>query len=179
MSIYHDYEVPTNQGIFFKFEEGKEVRLRLQSEPVIFDSVFKSTGQVSTKYAYVMYNYDAEQAQILQIPGGVFKTIQSFARDTEYGDPQEYDFKMTRSGTGLDTKYEVKPSPKKTKLEDVVPGATEKVLEVDIIEALSKSESNQNVQFLEDFLKGGSPAPGNVKTEEPTDGDEAVEDGDW
>ena len=36
--------------------------------------------------------------------------------DEDYGDPRDYDIKITKVGAGRDTRYTVMPSPKKSKI---------------------------------------------------------------
>lgn len=48
----------------------------------------------------------------------VFQQIFNLATDPEYGNPQMYDIKVKREGEGMDTTYNVIPSPKKKELTD-------------------------------------------------------------
>lgn len=64
-------------------------------------------------WAFVVWNYTAEQVQIMQITQkGLQSSLRALIEDPAWGNPKEYDIVITKSGSGLDTDYKVMPSPK-------------------------------------------------------------------
>lgn len=113
--VYKQYTPPAGGGgLFLKLEDGKPVKVRLGSEPYIFNSEY--LGNVSTKYAWAVYNRSEDKGQVLQLPLTAFRMIQNIAADDDWGDPTGYDITITRTGTGKETKYGVTPSPNKSEL---------------------------------------------------------------
>ena len=61
-----------------------------------------------------MWNYEANAVQIWQInQRTIQEAIMNLINDSDWGDPREYDLKITRTGDALETKYTVSPKPKK------------------------------------------------------------------
>lgn len=56
------------------------------------------------------------KVKVLEGGNAIFNQIKSFAMDEDYGDPRDYDIKITKAGAGRDTRYTVMPSPKKSKI---------------------------------------------------------------
>lgn len=107
MSVYEQYTPPAGGGAYLKIKDGESVRLRILSEPYVFYSQFKEGDPISTKYAWKVYNWEGESVQVLQQGVNTMRTIQELF--TEWGDPVEYDIKISRRGSGLETKYDVTP----------------------------------------------------------------------
>ena len=149
MSIYKVYTPPSQSGGFLKIDDGKTVVLRIASEPVIFNSEYK--GNTSTRYAWVVYNMDEDSAQIFAQSGTFFKNLAVFANDDEYGDPTEYNIKVTRNGTETNTTYTIVASPKKSPL---TASQKEAVESIDIIKAIQAGPGVSNVFWLNDFAAG-------------------------
>jgi hypothetical protein len=112
---YQSHKPPVaSGGLYLKLEDGQTVVLRLATEPYIFQNEY--LGKWSTRYAWVVYNQDEEVAQVLQLSPTTYRAIAAYALDAEYGDPTQYNLKLTRNGTGTDTTYTVVASPKKEPL---------------------------------------------------------------
>lgn len=126
-----DYKIPTTSN-YMKFQEG-ENSFRVLSSAVIgyeyfnnenkpirsrepFDETpadIKKDGRINHFWAFVVYNYEAKRIQILELTQkGIMKTMQSYIKNAKWGNPREYDFIVTRSGSGLDTEYTVAVNPK-------------------------------------------------------------------
>lgn len=144
----YEHEPPVSTGIYFKFEDKHDHRIRLASDPVIYTSTFMDNSR--EMYAWVIWNIELEQAQVIQLPVTVYRMIKAFAMDEDYGDPKEYSFKIKRSGQKFDTKYEVMPSPKRIPLSEIHPDAVEQVAKIDLIDKISKGNGNSNVEWLAD-----------------------------
>lgn len=160
-NIYKEYTPPASAGgKYLKLEDGVTYRLRLISEPVVFDSIFDEGGPkeaISTKYAWVVWNVEEDVAQVLQLPVTGYRGVAAIGADDDYGDPAEntYDIKVTRTGTGKETKYTVLAGPAKGEPSE----ETEQELkDFDLIEAVGASPSAQRIQWLRDALSG-KPAP--------------------
>lgn len=137
------YEAPQSEKRYMRFEDG-ENRFRILSSPLIgwldwkdnkpmrFKHDSKPSEPIDPKkpikhfWALIVWNYQQKAIQILEITQQtVFGKIQNLAKDQDWGDPREYDIKVTKSGQALDTKYDTNPCPKET-------------LSVEIAEELSK-----------------------------------------
>lgn len=72
-------------------------------------------------WAFIVWNYKQEQVQILEITQKrVMSDIENLIIDEDWGDPKEYDIKITREGDGFETKYKVSPKPKKAVSQEIV-----------------------------------------------------------
>jgi hypothetical protein len=99
-----------------------------------------SGADVKHFQAFVVWNYKTDRVEIMEITQrGIINSITSYARDEKWGDPREYDFKITRKGTGLDTEYNVMVDPK----EAIDPGLKQLVKDMNI--------------DLKELFKGGDP----------------------
>lgn len=142
---YAEYTPPASDGgLYHKFEDGVTYIVRLTTEPVVYQTEY-TDGNLSTKYAWVIWNNESKAAQVMQLPVTAYRQIASFAVDEDYGDPTGYNLKITRTGKGLDTKYEVIPSPKKT---DLDAEAKEACAQIDLKNAISSGKGVSNVFWL-------------------------------
>lgn len=105
--LYAKNKPAGGNGLFLKFEDGQTVQLRVLDIPVVFQSEYE--GKFSTKWAWPVYNHDEKKVQILQGGSTIYNAINDLIQDDDYGDPTEYDIKITRTGKGTDTKYSVLP----------------------------------------------------------------------
>ena len=133
-----DYKVPVTSN-YLKLTEGSH-KFRILSSAITGYSYFtndnkpvrspepfdetpniKKDGKVNHFWAFIVYNYQAEKLQILDVSQ---KSIQGQMKDyidsADWGSPFEYDFTIIRKGTGFsDTEYKVIASPHK-KLDDTI-----------------------------------------------------------
>ncbi len=133
MSFLPDnYEAPkASSNGYFKLQEG-ENRIRIMSAPVMgwedwenkkpirFRMENKPKASIDPKkpvkhfWAFVIFNYAAEQIQIMQVTQATIRrSIEGLCKDTDWGTPYGYDIKITKSGEGVDTEYVVNPVPHK------------------------------------------------------------------
>lgn len=104
--------------------ENKPVRLKLEDHPKTTPpdiQIRDGKAKINHFWAIVVYNYNTERLEVLEITQ---KTIQSqlktYFDDADYGDPFGYDFKITKTGQELETKYSIiatPPKPFDTKLQ--------------------------------------------------------------
>lgn len=70
--------------------------------------------QLKRFLATLVWDYQNEDFRILQITQkSIIGDLNKYVKDPDYGDPQGYDIKLTRTGSGIDTEYSVVASPPK------------------------------------------------------------------
>ena len=150
-----NYTPPT--GNYTKLKDG-ENRLRILSSPILGWLDFIDNKPVRTRmsepkprphdptkkvkhfWAMVVWNYAEGKIQVWEpTQSGIQSAITNLAKDQEWGNPREYDIKVTKKGSGMETEYSVVPSPKK-KVDD------------NIIVLLSDVKVN-----LDELYSGGDP----------------------
>lgn len=125
-----DYEAPEGGGNFMKLQDG-ENKIRILSKPVVgwldwkdkkpYRFTMKNKpdkpmekGPIKHFWAFVVWNYNAEAIQILEITQQTIQgAITALSKDEDWGAPFAYDLKISKKGKDLDTKYTVTPAPKK------------------------------------------------------------------
>jgi hypothetical protein len=139
-SIYQTHK-PAGGGdnLFLKLKDGEQAKIRIFSEPAIYNQEFD--GNVTTRYAWVVWNYGEKKAQVFSQGVSVFKQLSDLVE--EWGEPTEYDITIKRTGEMLETRYSVTPSPKSIGL-----SADDKkaCAAVDLLSAV-------NGRWLKDFLE--------------------------
>lgn len=144
----------SGDGLFLKLKDGDNVRLRVLGLPAVFDSEYE--GKVSTKYSWPVYNHDEEKVQVFQGGATIYNALNALVQDEDWGDPVEYDIKVSRTGKGTDTKYSVSPSPKSKEVPDDIE-------QIDVVAITASSPFASNVRRL-----------GEKKDEAPEDVDGAI-----
>ena len=88
--------------------------------------------------AMIVWNYDEERIQILEIPQvGLRKELITLAKDEDWGDPRKYDLKIVKVGESKETSYAMTPSPHKKRSEEI--NAAVKAMKINL-EALFRGE---------------------------------------
>ena len=73
-----------------------------------------ATQKAKHFWACAVWNYKSNCVEIWQInQRTIQEAIMNLINDPDWGDPREYDLKITRTGESLETKYTVSPKPKK------------------------------------------------------------------
>lgn len=143
------YEAPKGSEGYMKFKDG-ENRFRILSRPILgwldwkdkkplrFRLNAKPEKPVDPKqaikhfWAFVVWNAAEAKVQILEITQVTIQAaIQSLSKDDDWGNPFEYDIKVKRSGSGLETEYSVNPAPK-SKLSDEAKSALERMGKINL-----------------------------------------------
>lgn len=111
------FEFPKSDGLFLTFSNGDEYKLRILTvDPVVSTSEFEGAdGQVniSTKFAFIVYNFTLGKAQILNAGASITKEIQRIHQDEDFGaDIRKVDIKVTATGEKLTRKYTINVLPK-------------------------------------------------------------------
>lgn len=146
---YAEYQPPESAGQYFKFKANYEHRLRLLSEePYVYESLFTDPKtkeeSVSTKYSWLVWNFELGVEQILTLPVTGYKEIAKFGANAEYGDLRQRNINIKRTGEGFETRYVVVVSPNVTVLAENDPRS---VGEVGKINLLGKLEGDDKVAF--------------------------------
>lgn len=126
-----NYEAPKTSGFYMRLQEG-ENRFRILSAPILgwedwqnkkpirFTMDSKPASPIDAKkpvkhfWAFVVFNYNEEQIQILQITQATIrKSLEALCKDQDWGSPYFYDIKIHKTGEMTDTEYNVNPVPHK------------------------------------------------------------------
>lgn len=143
-----EYDVPQKAGNYMRFTEGIN-RFRCLTSPILgwetwqtlvdgtrkpvrkaMDQPFNvsevedgNPEKIKHFWAMVVYNYEEEKIQILQLTQkGIQKSLRALAKDEDWGSPLGYDIVITREGKELETRYQVNPKPAKEldkKIQDI------------------------------------------------------------
>jgi hypothetical protein len=111
------FQFPKTKGLFLSFSDGDEYRVRvLTTDPVVSTTEYENpkTGEItlSTKFAFIVYNFTAEKAQILNAGTTIAKEIQRLHQDEEWGaNIKKMDIKISAEGEQLSRKYTITPLP--------------------------------------------------------------------
>lgn len=124
-SIYATYKAGGDgAGLYLKLADGDSVKLRIASEPAIFEQTFtdaEGVTTVSTRFAWIVWNRAEGKAQVFSGGKSIFNQIAELYE--EWGEPTGFDITIKRSGTMLETRYSVNPAPKSVDLTDAELGA--------------------------------------------------------
>jgi hypothetical protein len=112
-----DFNKFGGSGLFVKFRADIPLTLRiLTTDPVISETEFtdKKTGEVniSTRFAFIVYNFTEERAQILQASPAMARKIGELHVDPDFGaNIRKIDIKITPTGEGLERRYDIQVLP--------------------------------------------------------------------
>ena len=117
-------------------------------------------GEIPVKYA--------------TLPTTVMNDIKTFANDEDYGNPLDYDFKITKTGAELNTRYSVKPKPTKASLTEEELAAIKAAPSLDSlmkqptledIKAMKLKCFNGMPEFMDDEEDDNPAASKNIETQ--------------
>lgn len=119
------YDVKSN-GLFLRVDGGTSVKIRvLTLDPgVVESSGENSQGEKwsSTKYGFIVWNWDEDKAQYWTTTPGVLKQLTNIHRDEDLDALNKLDVKVSATGEMLEKRYSVMPLPKSGEI-------TKKILE--------------------------------------------------
>jgi hypothetical protein len=167
LEAYKKYIAPKAPGKYFKLGDGESAKVRIVSDAYVYQDNFK--GKVSTRYAWVILNHAEERVQVWQAGVKTFEVIQGYALDEDWGDPTEYDLKVSREGLGTDTKYTIIASPNRQPLNDQ---QLKDIAAFDIFEAMQDTA----LIPLSDAAAGEQPPAPAARERDPIPTDEQVKD---
>lgn len=125
--------IKSGGGDILKPEENKTYKIRVIGEPYVYTSEFK--GKLSTRFAIRIYNQTDEQAQVLMLSKTAFGDIYELAENPDWGEVEDYDIAMKRTGSELETRYSFAPAPKRP-LENDKKAEVEAILLEDVLSRL-------------------------------------------
>lgn len=177
-------EMPQNDFNNLKLKEGKN-RLRIVSNPCQVSSHWEKdiTGKIhrvicngtntcpicqkglkpQVRFQMNVIDRTDGQVKILECGRTIFDSIRKYAEDEDYGNPTQYDFNITKTGSGFETRYEVIAKPKKEPLTDEEkekvkaapkPSELNKVLTLDEIKELNLECLSESTEDLADNSSG-------------------------
>lgn len=107
------FRVLSSAVIGFEYFKSDNKPVRMKTAPDTLPSDIKEGGAVKHFWAFVVYNYESKRIQILELTQkGIMKTMQSYIKNPKWGNPRDYDFIVTRTGSGMDTEYAITVNPK-------------------------------------------------------------------
>jgi len=169
------YEAPATVSSFMKFEDG-ESNFRVLSPAITGYEFWTNDNKVvrskefpevtpnikldkkgnPTKpkhfWAFTVWNYATESVQLLHIAQKTVQTdILNLVNDADWGRPQDYDIKVTRTGKELLTKYQVSPKPKKPVTEEQASAYTASDFDIEDMYFGSRNPQDNVDKFAEEL----------------------------
>jgi len=172
-----DFSGVIKSGIYLKFEPGKPIVVRvLTTDPVVFNTSFedKKTGEtiVATKFAWVVYNFTAKAAQVMQTTPNLAKKLQELHTDVDFGaDLKSIDLKITPPAPGVIAAYDVQVLPKTQVMTD------EQIKECMSIKLDELFEDKGGVRMNSYDPKKFKTAAVEVNADDAIQSDDMIEDG--
>lgn len=156
------FEFPKGKGLFCTFEDGDEFKVRvLTTDPVVTTKEFEGADgeiNISTKFAFVIYNWTLGKAQILNAGATITKAIQKLHQDEDWGaNIKNMDIKIIATGQGMKRKYTITPVQKAEIM------TAEIVKECQAINLDDKIEGGQRMSFYNPNEKSGYEAAKEVR----------------
>jgi len=142
-----DFSKVTGGGLFVKFVADRSITIRvLTVDPVVVNEQYedKETGDISltTKFAFIIYNFTDDKAQILKASPNMASNISKLHTDEDFGaDIRKLDIKITPTGEKLQRRYDIQVLPKANTL------TNEQIKECKAIDLDAKVENGQRMSF--------------------------------
>lgn len=110
------FQFPRTKGLYVSFDDGDEYKLRvLTTDPVVTQKEFEGeNGEINltTKFAFVVWNWTLEKAQILNAGATITREIQRIHQDEDFGaNIKKVDIKISATGSKLSRRYAVNVLP--------------------------------------------------------------------
>lgn len=105
----------TETGFFLRLEPDKQEVVRLISDPVSFMKRFRPEDDPRRRFGVLAIHRIKGKDKTLgkvvawEFGASVLDQIAAFDNDDDHGNPSAYDLKVTKTGSGMDTKYHVLP----------------------------------------------------------------------
>lgn len=138
-SIYQTYKPQGDSNLYLKLKDGDRAKLRIASEPAV--SVYKEGDK--PRYSWVVFNRELNKPQVYTSGISVYSQIADLTE--EWGDAQEFDIIIKRTGSGLsDTSYSVTPVKQSADL------TKEQMSEVNLIELTTAIKGKWLADYVDD-----------------------------
>lgn len=105
----------------------KPIRWETKPDELPSDLAPDFTGKISVRrfIAGLVYDYEAGDFKILEITQRrLMDQLFKFIKDSDYGDPTNYDIKISKSGEGKDTEYTLVAAPPKPVTKEITDAYT-------------------------------------------------------
>ena len=137
-NIYAEANIPTGSNNYLKLSKQAETTFRIMDDPIMGTEGWKTAPDGTRRpvrvpqgeaisvndidnveelkyfWAMIVFDYAEERIKILEVTQpSVLKAIKAYARDKDFGDPKEYDFKVTKTGDGKESRYQTIAKPPK------------------------------------------------------------------
>ena len=100
------------------WQDNKPFRYRAKDRPT---HSFDPDKPMKKFIALYVWDYERRDLFVLEVTqGSIIKSIEKLARDADWGDLTAYDIKINKTGSSLDTRYEVTSVPHKAAPEDAL-----------------------------------------------------------
>lgn len=163
-----NYSRPSSGGSFFQPEKGN-TKVRILTPPVFgyvawkregdsklpvhirLDEKFDFKPEQSPKYFWgvLIWNFKENAIQLWVLSKAtIISKLETLLENDEYGDPRGYNITVTRKGDGMDTEYDVVPSPKSELAEEIK-------------KAMEETKLNPESIFTKKEIIGGTDGPDN------------------
>lgn len=175
-----DYE-PKDSSIYLKFKDGDEIKLRvLTLDPLVSEKVWpNSPEKIDTKYAFVVWNWNAGRAQVLQVGPGLLSRFTKIHRDEDFEPLNKADIKITATGDMLERRYTVDVLPKAQELTKEMIAEAQKIKLEDLIQdSRGRLSEYSDEGEQEDVSEPAEPKTGYEKAKETASkikGDDVVD----
>src|SRR3990167_2619164 len=95
-------------------KDGNRKPIRKHMDEDLIMSEIQEPDKVKKFWAFIVWNYKDESIQILELTqNGIKKDLQALINNKKWGSPIDtYDLVVTKTGTGLATKYTTQADPK-------------------------------------------------------------------
>lgn len=101
-------------------EEGKKRPVRIHDDEMFNGDEIDDLEEAKRFAAFPVWDYESKSVKIWECTQStILKKVHSLTKNEAYGDPQNYDLYVEKSGEGMKTKYEVTANPPKA-IEDEI-----------------------------------------------------------
>ena len=140
-NVYQSHKPGGDDSLYLRLKDGDKVKMRIASEPAI--TVYKEGDR--PRYAWVIWNQDKQKAQVYNAGVSVYSQIADLIDD--WGNPEEFDITVKRTGAGIqDTEYSVIPVPKS------VPLTNDQLSETAKVDLLQATKGKWLADYVEDLV---------------------------
>ena len=145
-------------------EKGKPVRSKERWNTIPLDADLKNGWNPKYFWAFVVYNLDAKKIQVLEITQStILNPLQQLVQNEDWGDPRKYSITINRKGEGLDSEYNLVPSPAKPTPEEIIKQYTDAKIRIELLlEGKDPFDIEAILEPKEDFPEGYNPNPDDV-----------------
>lgn len=180
MGNAYDHEPRSNPGMFLRLtSKDQSVQIRLASEPYREPQVWKESGEppledektgaltedqwarimgdpdyrLSERYSWIVIDRDDGKARLFSGTPSVYKNIKAYAQMDEWGDPTQYDFKITRTEEPGRNYYAVIAMPNKAPITDREALAAE-AIDVRTLVPNARLTTDEQIDHISDEYQG-------------------------